>query len=272
LTGAGSGDDDEDKECPATMHLSTPRLCFLYAHPDDESFLGVGLACACRAAGGRVRLVTATRGDAGKRGDPPVCPDEALAIVRERELREVARLAGIELTILDYHDRQLAEAPPDEVRDTLVTHLRDFRPHVVVTFDPNGFNRHPDHVAISRFAADALVAAADARHRPDLGPPHDTPRVLWTPPRPPWETFALSSLDDEPGMDFVVDVRPWLRERLAALRAHRTQHLSIERHFLASPDLECILAFECYRQAKGPQPARVPSDDVFEGLGEAGTP
>jgi N-acetylglucosamine malate deacetylase 2 len=248
------------------MTLSAPRLCFVFAHPDDESFLGVGLACRCRDEGGRVRLITATRGDAGKRGDPPVCSAEDLPDVRERELREVARIAGFELSVLGYRDRQLADAPPVEVRATLVGHLREFRPHVVVTFDPNGFNGHPDHVAISRFATDAVVAAADARYHPALGEPHETPRLLWTPPRPPWETFDTDRLDQEPGIDFVVDVRAWLAERLAALRAHRTQHLSIDRHFLRKPDLDRILAFECYRQARGPRPEGMPAIDVFAGL------
>jgi N-acetylglucosamine malate deacetylase 2 len=249
------------------MTVPAPRLCFVFAHPDDESFLGVGLACRCRAGGGRVRLITATRGGAGKRGDPPVCAAEALPDVRARELEEVARIVGLErLSILGYEDRKLADAPPAEIRATLVGHLRELRPHVVVTFDANGFNAHPDHVAISRFTIDAVVAAADARYHPELGAPHETPRLLWTPPRPPWEIDDTSRLDREPGIDFVVDVRPWLRERVAALRAHRTQHLSIDRHFLSKPNLDQILAFECYRQARGPRLSRVPAPDVFDGV------
>ena len=39
----------------------------------------------------------------------------------------------------------------DEIRRTLVSILRAERPELVFTFDPNGFNAHPDHVAISRF-------------------------------------------------------------------------------------------------------------------------
>ena len=44
-------------------------------------------------------LVTATRGDAGSRGDPPLCTKEELPALREAELREAATIA-----------RRLAEA------------------------------------------------------------------------------------------------------------------------------------------------------------------
>ena len=44
---------------------------------------------------------------------------------------------------------------------------------------PNGMNLHPDHIAISRFASDA-VAAADPRWFPETGEPHTVARMLWS--------------------------------------------------------------------------------------------
>jgi LmbE family N-acetylglucosaminyl deacetylase len=138
-----------------------PCILFSFAHPDDESFAGAGTAMKYAAAGARVVLVTATRGERGKAGNPPLCAPAELGAWRERELRTAAEIIGFdELQFLDYHDRDLAEAPPDQVRQSLVTLIRRLRPSVVASFDPNGFNVHPDHVAISRFTTDAVAADA----------------------------------------------------------------------------------------------------------------
>lgn len=242
----------------------TATLLFLFAHPDDESFCGAGTAMTAAAAGARTILVTATLGDRGKAGDPPVCAPHELAACRERELRDAAAIIGFdELHLLGYRDRHLADAPPEEIRRTLVAHIRRVRPDVALTFDPNGFNVHPDHVAISRFASDAIAAAADPRWLPETGSAHVVRRLLWTPPIAPWETVALERLPDHPGADFIVDVSRWRERRVAALRAHRSQHLSIDRHFFAKADLDRILGIETWRQAWGPPLRRRPEQDVL---------
>src|SRR6185436_15925293 len=162
-------------------------ILFVFAHPDDESFSGAGTAMKYAAAGVRSVLVTATRGERGKAGDPPICAPDDLPACRERELREAGRIIGFdELHILDYRDRELAEAPPDDIRRSLVSLIRRVRPSIVATFDPNGFNVHPDHVAISRFRSDAITAAADPRWYPDTGDCHAVPRLVWTPPIAAW--------------------------------------------------------------------------------------
>src|SRR5262249_21740709 len=136
------------------------------AHPDDES-LGFGGTLAKYAATGTdVFLVTATRGEGGRyRGSRDVGHPgpEALGRIREEELRNaVAALAIRELAWLDYRDTQLDRADPNEAVSRIVNHLRRIRPHVVVTFGPDGAYGHPDHIAISQFTTAAVVAAADA--------------------------------------------------------------------------------------------------------------
>jgi N-acetylglucosamine malate deacetylase 2 len=243
-----------------------PSVLFCFAHPDDESFSGVGTAMACAEAGVQTVLVTATRGEQGKRGDPPVCTETDLPAVRERELREAVRIAGFdELHLLDYRDRELAAAPIVAMRSVLVGHIRRLRPRVVLTFDPNGFNVHPDHVAISRFTSEAIAAAADPRWLAEAGEPYQVPRLLWTPPLPPWEAVG-KNFGTEPGIDFAIDVARFRDRRVAALRAHRTQHLSIDRHFFSHPELDRMLAVELWRHAWGPTLGARPESSIFAGL------
>ena len=222
---------------------------------------------ACAAAGARTVLVTATRGEQGKAGDPPLCTREELPAWREHELRKAAGIIGFdELQLLDYHDRELPNAPPDEIRRRLVGIIRRTRPTVVLTFDPNGFNVHPDHVAISRFTSDAVAAAADPRWLPEAGEAHGVGRLLWTPLDPPWDIATAPNVSEKPAVDFVVDISAWRDRKAAALRAHRTQHLSIDKYFFNRPDLDRILAVEVWRQAWGPPLRRRPLDDVMDGL------
>ena len=122
---------------------------------------------------------------------------------------------------------------PETIRRQLVEAIRAFRPQVVVTFDPNGSNLHPDHVAISRFAGDAVAAAGDARWFPELGPAWIVQRMVWTLPVRPWVLLRMTDPSAVPGVDFMVDVSPWAATKAAAVRAHRTQHLNLERIFFS---------------------------------------
>lgn len=241
-------------------------LLFCFAHPDDESFSGAGTAMKYAAeTGARSVLVTATLGERGKMGDPPLCTPEELPARRERELRDAVGIIGIDaLHLLGYRDRELADAPPDAMRRALVRIIRAERPSIVFTFDPNGFNVHPDHIAISRFTSEAIAAAADARWIPEAGAAYAVPRLLWTPPLAPWEPAAADGA--APGADFIFDITAWRERKAAALRAHRSQHISIDRCFFSKPDLDRILSAETWRQAWGPTLAARPSADLFTGL------
>lgn len=243
-------------------------LLLIFAHPDDETFLTGGVACRYSSGGTRVVLVTATRGESGKAGEPPLCTPEELPAMREAELRRAAAILGIsELHLLGYRDRDLASAPPDQVREQLVSVIRACRPSVVVSFDPHGGNLHPDHVAISRFAIDAVVAAADPRYVPAVGPAHAVSRLVWTPGRHPWQLVREPDIAAVPDVDFVIDVGAWRERKAAALCAHATQHKSVERNFASQPDRDRLLGTEVFRQAFGPAIARRPLDDLFDGLG-----
>jgi LmbE family N-acetylglucosaminyl deacetylase len=209
--------------------------------------------------------VTATLGEEGKTGNPPVCTREELAKVREAELLDAARLIGVEdVHRFGYHDRQLDKVPHLEIRERLVALIRRHRPQVIISFDPNGTNLHPDHIAISRFTSDAIAAAADSRWFANSGEPHQVQRLLWTTPVPFWELARVENMNSQPGVDFVIDIQSWVSVKIQALKTHRTQHLSIDRIFFTSPDPKLLLRFEVFRQAWGPRLDHRPSDDLLE--------
>ena len=143
------------------------RLMAVLAHPDDES-MGFGGTLAKYAAEGiETYVVTATRGERGRfrghaQGSPEHPGPEALGVIREAELQAAAQALGLRrLTLLDYHDQQLDQADPREATARIVREIRAVRPHVVLTFAPDGAYGHPDHVAISQLASGAVLAAAD---------------------------------------------------------------------------------------------------------------
>ena len=147
--------------------MHAPRLMAVLAHPDDESLAVGGTLAKYASEGVHVFLLTATRGDGGRyRGldssDPRHPGPEALAKIREAELREAAARLGVrEVSLLDYRDRQLAHANAEHVVADIVGHLRRVRPDVVVTFGPEGAYGHPDHIAISQLTTAAIIAAGN---------------------------------------------------------------------------------------------------------------
>jgi LmbE family N-acetylglucosaminyl deacetylase len=250
-----------------TVIFMQRRLLLVFAHPDDETVFAAGVTCQTVAAGGRVGLCTATPGEHGKLGDPPACARGDLGRVRQAELMDACGVLGIStIRVLGYQDRALAVAPADTLRRQLVEVIRAVRPQVVVTFDPNGSNLHPDHVAISRFTSDAVAAAADARWFPGLGAAHAVSRLAWTLPVRPWDVLRRTDPALEPGADFVLDVAAFADRKASALRAHRTQHLSMERIFFTKPDVARLLSVEMFRQAFGPPLVARPAADLFAGI------
>jgi LmbE family N-acetylglucosaminyl deacetylase len=140
------------------------RLLCILAHPDDESLGLGGILAKYGAEGVETYLVTATRGEQGWFGQPEENPGPAeLGRIREGELKEAAKVLGLrEVNLLDYHDGEVDKADQGLFTEQLVGHIRRIRPHLVVTFDQNGVYGHPDHIATTRAATAAVLAAADA--------------------------------------------------------------------------------------------------------------
>lgn len=162
--------------------MSKPlRLMCILAHPDDESLGTGGILAKYAAEGVETYLVTATRGEFGWFGEAADYPGPAaLGRFREAELHAAAEVLGLrEVAFLDYCDGALDQADPAEAIAKIVAHLRRVRPHVVVTFDPNGAYGHPDHIAICQFTAAAVVAAADPHYADTYAEPHRVSKLYY---------------------------------------------------------------------------------------------
>ncbi|MDE3088349.1 MAG: PIG-L family deacetylase [Chloroflexota bacterium] len=176
-----------------------------YGHPDDEQGVS-GLMHKYVSAGANVTLVCATRGEVGEIAPGVAATPETLGTVREEELRCAAEKIGISnLYFLDYRDSGMIGTPPNddprclwqanvlEVTEKLVRLVRRHKPHVLLTFDPNGGYGHPDHIKIHQAAMIAYFVAGDARVFPDQITQQDL--QPWTPLKLYWGAFPRSRFE-----------------------------------------------------------------------------
>lgn len=230
--------------------MTKAEVLAVLAHPDDEVFRCGGTLALLARRGMRVQVLTATRGEAGSCGDPPLCTPNELPALREQELRCSCAALDIEPPrLLDYHDGALAGVDEDEAVERVLTVIRDLRPQVLLTWPPDGLSGHPDHVAVSRWTARAFHRAVS------LG--SDAPIALYhlAVPRSVAQALGLAQLHAIPDEDVTlsVDVTDvWVR-KLAAIQCHRTQ--AGESPILQAPEARqhLFLGREHFRRAEARQ-------------------
>jgi LmbE family N-acetylglucosaminyl deacetylase len=156
-------------------------LLAVLAHPDDESF-GMGGTLALYAERGvSVHLVCATRGEAGEINPKHLQGFSSAAELRSAELRCAAGILGLDgVHFLDYrdsgmagsadnaHPNSLVKAPLDNVAGQISTYIRKLQPQVVLTFDPIGGYKHPDHIKVQRATLKAVQMAAEPQGQPQV--------------------------------------------------------------------------------------------------------
>ena len=280
----------------------TRRLLFVHAHPDDESSKGAATAARYADEGAEVVLVTCTGGEAGEvlnAGHPAVDPVE-LPGVRALELAAAVAAIGFTRTTglgqcdSGWHedldaitDKCFWTVPIDEPATRLAEILRDERPHVVVTYPPDGGYPHPDHIRTHDVTVRALELAAD----PDAdvaGDPWEVPRTVFVTGFPRERTEAIHEALVEKGLespyedwiakidergprdadadpDVRVHVADWVPRRDDALRAHATQ-VDPEKWFRVPRELETeVYPWETFVLLRG-EPFPPGADDLFAGL------
>lgn len=171
--------------------LNGYRLLSALAHPDDESF-GMGGTLAYYAEKGvEVHLVCATRGEVGEVGPEYMVEYDSIAELREAELRCAAGHLGIkEVHFLDYrdsgmpgtehnnHPRALISQPRRKVVEEVTEIIRSVKPDIVLTFDPIGGYRHPDHIYVHEVTTEAFHAAGDPAFETE-SPPYQPKKLYY---------------------------------------------------------------------------------------------
>lgn len=176
-------------------------LLAVLAHPDDESFGTGGTLALYARRGVEVDLICATRGEAGTLDADCLDGFDTVAARREHELHCAARTLGLtEVIFLDYrdsgmlgsadneHPQALVQAPLDEVAARIVSHIRRLKPQVVITFDPIGGYKHPDHIHMYK----ATVQAFHQAGNPNFNDPENLPP--YQPQKLYFQTFSKTML------------------------------------------------------------------------------
>ena len=234
------------------------RLLACFAHPDDEAFTASGVLAASTARGVRVRLVCATCGEEGDIRQSEVANRETLGQVRHEELRRSCAVLGLQEPIMlgyrdsgwgdspaQHHPNAFVQAPPRQVVQRLVEEIRRFKPHIVLTFEPDGISGHKDHKAISRHTTAAVQIAGDPAAFPEQAQvgllPYNPLRLFYV-ARLQGHRMHRATLLRQAGLEVPLpasklryqgvplaqmhvrlDVTPYLEQILASMRSHRTQ-------------------------------------------------
>ncbi|MHA7648307.1 N-acetyl-1-D-myo-inositol-2-amino-2-deoxy-alpha-D-glucopyranoside deacetylase [Mycobacterium sp. ML4] len=177
----------------------TPRLMFVHAHPDDESLANGATIAHYTARGAQVHVVTCTLGEEGEViGDrwARLAADHAdqLGGYRISELSRALHALGVSGPIYlggagRWRDsgmagtesrgrRRFVDADEREAVGELVALIRELRPHVVVTYDPNGGYGHPDHIRAHAVTTAAVACSGRTDDYP--GEPWSVPKFYWT--------------------------------------------------------------------------------------------
>jgi len=174
------------------LMANNPVLLTVLAHPDDESF-GMGGTLAHYARKGcDVYLVCATRGEAGDVDSERLQGFGSIAELRETELHCASEQLGLKgVFFLPYRDSGMPgsednrhpnaqiNASVDEVAGHVVKYIRELKPDIVLTFDPIGGYRHPDHIHIHNATVLAFEHSADAAFHPQAGLPFQPARLYF---------------------------------------------------------------------------------------------
>ena len=161
------------------------RLLAVHAHPDDESSKGAASTAKYVHEGVEILVVSCTGGERGDiLNESFELGDRDIAQVRRDEMATAAQVLGIKHRWLGFEDSGWPDGDPkpplpqgcfgalplEQVAAPVVDIVREFRPHVITTYDENGGYPHPDHVRTHEVSMYAWHKAADEDFVTDAPP------------------------------------------------------------------------------------------------------
>lgn len=283
----------------------------VHAHPDDESSKGAATTAKYVAEGVDVLVVTCTGGERGSVLNPKMDRPDVwanIADIRRAEMDAARAILGIEQAWLGFVDSGLPEGDPlpplpegcfalqdvAEAAGPLVRLMREFRPHVVTTYDEDGGYPHPDHIMTHKITVAAFDAAGVAERYPDLGEPwqplklyydivFSKDRILvlheallaagFESPYEGWLTRWEDRTDKGPRITTRVGCAEYFPVRDDALRAHATQidpdgfwfqvPMEVQQRAWPTEDFQLVRSLV---------DSPLPESDLFAGIAEPGAP
>jgi len=280
------------------------RLMTVHAHPDDESSKGAATMAKYVRAGHEVMVVSCTGGERGDILNPRLKDDahilRDLSQVRRDEMRAAQEIVGFDHTWLGFVDSGLPEGDPlpplpegcfaleplEVTTEALVRVIREFRPHVVVTYDETGGYPHPDHIGCHIVSMSAYAAAGDPDAYPHAGEPWLPLKLYYlrTTTKGRIEALHRLMLERQVESPYAEWLEKWERPDVAvttrvqcseyfpirdqALLAHATQvdpdgswfhtPMDIQREAWPTEDYELVVSYVPFTEGE---------DDLFAGLG-----
>lgn len=240
------------------------RLLCICAHPDDECFAFGGALALAANRGIETTVLCLTDGQAATyRGTST--SSKNLGEMRRAEFEASCKVLGVaHHELWDYQDAQLANENFSVLCERLTAFVRKTRPHIVITFGPEGgLNTHPDHTIVALATTAAFHWAGHPKRYLDSG-------ALYTPQR----LFYISSsflLPERhvpllPPYTVSLDISSVFDRKQDAFRQHTSQAPLMES---TRSILEQHGKTEYYTlaAATSPQPARQ-STDLFEAVAD----
>ena len=201
------------------------RLMCVTAHPDDEAGNFGGSLRLYADRGVDTCVLCLTPGQAAShRGSAK--NDQELAVVRRKEFAASCEILKVSRGIvLDYPDGQLHRQDLYRMVCDVTLHVRQFRPHVIITFgSEGGLTGHIDHSMAGISATLAFQWAGRNNRYPDQltggVQPHRTQKLYY-------ETATISMPGRPPAAPAPytasIELGDWLEAKVAAFKAHITQ-------------------------------------------------
>jgi mycothiol S-conjugate amidase len=284
------------------------RLLAVHAHPDDESSKGAATMARYVAEGASVLVATCTGGERGSVLNPAMDRPEVwanLPELRRQEMATARAILGIDQAWLGFVDSGLPEGDPlpplpagcfalqplEVASAPLVKLMREYRPHVVLTYDEKGGYPHPDHIMTHKVSMEAYEAAGDPERYPEMGDPWRPLKLYYhmsftrrriermneamlaaglESPYAEWlKEWDPNREDNFPRITTRVPCGDYFGARDDALRAHATQVDPNGRWFGVPLKIQReVWPTEDYELVRSVVTAPIPEDDLFAGVSE----
>ena len=206
-------------ETPEEQKTAAPRrVLIVMAHPDDGEFGSGGTLARWAAEGRDIYYCLITDGQAGDQGDKEIT-SEQLAAKRQVEAQDAANALGVRHPVIFLHYQDSRLEPTLQLRSDIARVIRRVKPDVVICQDPTrywsgqGYINHPDHRIAGEATLGAIIPVAGTRLAfPELAAeglePHEVKEVY---------------ISGTGAPDRWVDITDSLPQKIAALRAHKSQ-------------------------------------------------